>query len=87
MGYACPERQTTADFLTSLTNPSERTAKSGFEAKVPKTPDQFAKAWKESALRQDLVSSIASFESRYPLDGDHTDKFMATRRAHQASWM
>ncbi|EEB87302.1 hypothetical protein MPER_15408, partial [Moniliophthora perniciosa FA553] len=38
MGFECPERQTTADFLTSLTNPAERRARPGFEHKVPRTP-------------------------------------------------
>lgn len=31
MGYECPQRQTVADFLTSLTNPAERVVKSGYE--------------------------------------------------------
>jgi hypothetical protein len=36
------ERQTTADFLTSLTSPAERIVKPGFENMVPRTPDEFA---------------------------------------------
>ncbi|KAK9388454.1 P-loop containing nucleoside triphosphate hydrolase protein [Lipomyces mesembrius] len=31
MGYYCPARQTTGDFLTSITNPSERQTREGFE--------------------------------------------------------
>ena len=56
LGYHCPDRQTTPDFLTSLTNPAERVARTGFEAKVPRSPDDFAKAWEESALHKEPVS-------------------------------
>ncbi len=42
MGFHCPERQTTPDFLTSLTNAQERVVRPGFENKVPRTPDEFA---------------------------------------------
>lgn len=37
MGYICIDRQTTGDFLTSLTSPSERVIKPGFENIVPRT--------------------------------------------------
>jgi ATP-binding cassette, subfamily G (WHITE), member 2, PDR len=45
LGFECPSRQTTADFLTSLTNPAERVVCQGFEGKAPSTPDEFAAAW------------------------------------------
>ena len=38
-GFVCPERSTTGDFLTGLTNPSERVVRSGWEARTPRTPD------------------------------------------------
>ena len=51
MGFECPERQTTADFLTSLTSPQERRVRPGFEGRVPETPDQFVTAWKLRSSR------------------------------------
>ncbi|RMD43205.1 hypothetical protein DV735_g1891, partial [Chaetothyriales sp. CBS 134920] len=42
LGFECPSRQTTADFLTSLTNPAERVVRKGFEGRTPNTPDEFA---------------------------------------------
>lgn len=39
MGFDCPSRQTTPDFLTSLTSPKERKARPGYERQVPNTPD------------------------------------------------
>ena len=48
MGWYCPSRQTTGDFLTSVTNPIERKARTGFESKVPRTPDEFEAFWQSS---------------------------------------
>ncbi|KAI5293054.1 GTPase-activating protein [Ascosphaera acerosa] len=48
MGYICPPRQTTGDFLTSVTNPRERVVKPGYENKVPRTAAEFERYWQES---------------------------------------
>jgi ATP-binding cassette, subfamily G (WHITE), member 2, PDR len=82
MGYQCPDRQTTADFLTSLTNPSERIVRAGYEEFVPKTPDEFAERWKTSQARASLMASVAEFEKRYPMDGSQ-EASLATARAAQ----
>ena len=47
-GWFCPQRQTTGDFLTSITNPQERQAREGMDNKVPRTPDDFERYWHES---------------------------------------
>ncbi|KAH7165897.1 ABC-2 type transporter-domain-containing protein [Dactylonectria macrodidyma] len=87
MGYHCPDRQTTADFLTSLTNPSERIVRPGFEDKVPRTPDEFADEWRMSQTRADLLREIAAFEAQYPLRGPELQKFRNARNAQQAPLM
>nr|MCP8717853.1 ABC transporter permease [Asgard group archaeon] len=61
MGYDCPQRQTTADFLTSLTNPSERRALPGYENKVPRTPEEFEAYWKRSPEYTMLINEIDSY--------------------------
>lgn len=61
MGYECPQRQTTADFLTSVTSPAERIAKPGYEDKVPKTPEEFEKYWKESREYSKLREEIDAY--------------------------
>ncbi|KAL3472647.1 hypothetical protein BJX99DRAFT_249516 [Aspergillus californicus] len=48
MGFECPGRQTTADFLISLTRPSKRLVRPEFEGRVPCTPDEFATAGKRT---------------------------------------
>lgn len=61
MGYECPQRQTTADFLTSLTNPSERVVRKGFETKVPRTAEEFNNYWKNTLEYKKLVDRIDTY--------------------------
>ena len=66
MGWFCPQRQTTGDFLTSVTNPGERKAKEGFEDKVPRTPDEFEAHWHASSEFQQLQKDIEAYEQEFP---------------------
>lgn len=69
-GWSCPSRQTTGDFLTSITNPSERRARDGMENKVPRTPDEFEKYWRASPEFMALQEEIQRHEEQYPLSDD-----------------
>ena len=84
MGYMCVDRQTTADFLTSLTSPSERVVRPGFEHKVPRTADEFAAYWEQSQEYRELMGDIAIFNINFPLGGPSVDNFRASRVAEQA---
>jgi ABC-type multidrug transport system ATPase subunit len=84
MGFECPDRQTTADFLTSLTSPSERIVKKGYEDRVPRTPDEFAAAWKNSEAHAKLIREIDEYNQEYPLGGEALGKFIESRKAMQA---
>lgn len=84
LGFECPPRQTTADFLTSLTNPAERVIRKGFEGKTPYTPDEFAAVWQESEDRARLLQEIEEFDSQYPIGGPSLDEFKNSRKALQA---
>lgn len=85
MGYHCPDRQTTADFLTSLTNPCERVTKSGYEKKVPRTPEEFAQAWRQSEMGAQILRDIAAFEEEYPMEIQQIQKLEAARKSQQSS--
>lgn len=85
MGFHCAERATTGDFLTSLTNPAERIIRPGFEGRVPKTPDEFAAAWKRSDERARLMREIEDFEQEFPIGGEHLQLFQKSRKAQQAN--
>lgn len=85
MGYHCPDRQTTADFLTSLTNPSERLAQPGFEDRVPRTPDEFAEAWKRSDARAQLLKDIDLFEVDTAMENNYVEPSKKARKLQQAA--
>jgi ATP-binding cassette subfamily G (WHITE) protein 2 (PDR) len=84
MGYECPSRQTTGDFLTSVTNPAERKVREGYEKKVPRTPDEFEKYWKESSHCQALKQEIAEHEEEFPMGGKTLEDFQASKKSMQA---
>lgn len=61
MGYHCPSRQTTAEFLTAVTDPNGRTAKRGYENKVPQTADEFEAYWRNSPEFFELQNEIQAY--------------------------
>ena len=83
LGFECPPRQTTADFLTSMTSPIERKARSGCEDTVPQAPDQFAERWKTSKQRQILLREIEGYSDAHPA-AERLEEYKQSRRAQQA---
>ncbi|KAK4209948.1 putative ATP-binding cassette transporter [Rhypophila decipiens] len=72
-GWECPARQTTGDFLTSVTNPMERIPKPGMEDKVPRTPEEFERYWLASPEFAALQSEMAAYSAEFsPSSGDST---------------
>lgn len=67
LGFDRPSNMTTADFLTSLTNPTEaaRLVRSDFQHH-PRTADDFARLWTRSGEREDLSRCIIRFEEDHP---------------------
>ncbi|CDK25256.1 unnamed protein product [Kuraishia capsulata CBS 1993] len=84
MGYDCPPRQTTADFLTSLTNPSERVAKPGFENKVPKTPKEFSDYWRNSPEFVELTEEVDAYIQDHKVN-NATTEFLESKVARQSN--
>lgn len=61
MGYYCPERQTTADFLTAVTSPAERIINEEFINKriaVPQTAAEMSEYWRNSPNYKRLLQQI-----------------------------
>jgi ABC-type multidrug transport system permease subunit len=83
LGFICPDHQTTADFLTSMTSHQERVFRPG--ANAPRSPDEFAQAWMRSQHRAHLDAEIDQYLVQYPFDNEHYDRFLASRRVDQAS--
>ncbi|PFH60959.1 hypothetical protein XA68_18488 [Ophiocordyceps unilateralis] len=84
LGFECPPRQTTPDFLTSMTSSSERIVRPDFKGKTPRTPDEFAAAWRNSAEYAALQDEIEDYKAAHPFDGPDAEAFRASRQAQQA---
>lgn len=84
LGFDCPDRQTTPDFLTSMTSPQERIVRPGFEGRAPRTPDEFAARWKASTAFAELQREIEEYKTENPINGPGAETFRAIKRATQA---
>jgi hypothetical protein len=62
LGFDCPERWTTADFLTSVTDEHERSIRNGWEDRIPRSAVQFAAAFQKSDAFQWNLDDMAEFE-------------------------
>jgi ATP-binding cassette, subfamily G (WHITE), member 2, SNQ2 len=62
LGFVCPDRWTTADFLTSVSDVHERSVKPGWEDRIPRSAAQFAEAYQKSGIYQKNLEDIRSFE-------------------------
>ncbi|KAL4879024.1 ABC-2 type transporter-domain-containing protein [Aspergillus karnatakaensis] len=81
-GWECPTRQTTGDFLTSVTNPQERRPRPGMEGSVPQTPEDFEKYWLDSPEYKELQQDMASFEETNPPGDDDVAATYFRKRKH-----
>ena len=59
MGWQRPARMTTGDFLTSITNSSERKARNDYESRVPRTPEDFERYWQHSLEYSQCLDELA----------------------------
>lgn len=82
-GWLCPQRQTTGDFLTSITNPAERKAREGMENKVPRTPEEFEQYWRQSPEFNALKAEIDEYSQQHPELSDEESRDKATHAVVQ----
>ncbi|ODQ63164.1 hypothetical protein NADFUDRAFT_84369 [Nadsonia fulvescens var. elongata DSM 6958] len=61
MGWECPSRMTSAEFLTSVTDPNGRTPRQGYEHRVPKTADEFEAYWHNSPEFQQCIAEYDQY--------------------------
>ena len=62
LGLFCAERETTADFLTSVTDPAQRVFREGYEAQAPKTAEDFERAFRNSASYKKVLADVEDYE-------------------------
>lgn len=64
LGFDCPERWTTADFLTSVTDPHERSIRPGWEDRIPRSAQDFADVYRKSEAYQRNLDDIRDYEAQ-----------------------
>ncbi|KAG6829831.1 hypothetical protein H0H92_003374 [Tricholoma furcatifolium] len=83
MGYQPANRQTTSDFLVSVTDPNGRTVREGATA-VPRTADEFAEYFKKSPLgvanRKEMDEYLSQFNQ-----SNHATTYMESAHAEHAN--
>ena len=84
MGWERNPQQVSPDFLTAITNPGERRPRPGMEAKVPRTPAEFAERWTNSPERQEVLREITEHTQAYPQGGDSARAFHEQHKVQQA---
>lgn len=62
LGFRRPERWTTADFLTSVTDKHERHIKEGWEDRIPRNAGEFGDIFLKSEQHQRNLAEIEEFE-------------------------
>jgi ATP-binding cassette, subfamily G (WHITE), member 2, SNQ2 len=63
LGFQRPERWTTADFLTSVTDPHARQVREGWEDRIPRSAVQFEELFTKSDIQKRNLTDISEFES------------------------
>ncbi|KAF1838619.1 ABC transporter-like protein [Decorospora gaudefroyi] len=72
LGFHCPERQTTADFLTAVTDPTERQFRPGYENQAPKTAEELEQAFRQSEAYKHILAETEQYERDLEASG-YTD--------------
>ncbi|KAJ5168761.1 CDR ABC transporter [Penicillium canariense] len=62
LGFECPSRWTTPDFLTSVSDTNARKVKPGWEDRIPRTADEFQVAYRQSDVFKATLTDIEKFE-------------------------
>ncbi|RVX67830.1 hypothetical protein B0A52_07758 [Exophiala mesophila] len=84
MGWHCPPRQTTGDFLTSVTNPRERQAREGFEDRVPRTAEDFERYWLQSSQHKSAIEEAEHSQEAQTDGSEALENFRAHHKQIQA---
>ncbi|KAF9336983.1 hypothetical protein BG006_006647 [Podila minutissima] len=85
MGFQCPPRQTTPDFLTAITDPNERKARPGFLGRLPQTPKEFEEAYKTSAFYTAIEKNRIEYQNQVQESNpaiEFKDATMQTKQKH-----
>ncbi|KAK5221115.1 ATP-binding cassette transporter snq2 [Exophiala xenobiotica] len=76
LGFRAPDRQTTADFLTSVGDPNERQFQPGKETSTPKTAEELEAAFRKSEIYKQTIADVEEYENHLQsTNGENTRRF------------
>jgi ATP-binding cassette subfamily G (WHITE) protein 2 (SNQ2) len=85
MGFECGARQTTAEFLVSITDSNVARVRAGYENRVPRSPEDFENRWRTSDQYHRLQADLAAHGANLGVGGsEHIGRFKAARSAEKA---
>ncbi|KAL1860717.1 hypothetical protein Daus18300_009060 [Diaporthe australafricana] len=77
LGFHCPMRQTTPDFLSAVTSPEEQRVQVGFQPRPPIDPDGLAEAFRRSSQYQTLQADVQQYRDKTTKDVTNYTNFQA----------
>jgi len=83
MGFYCPDRKSTPDFLTGLCNMLERQTIQGHENSVPQNAVQFERVYKESQMAKAMEAELSDYEAQIEKENPAEVFRVAMKEAHQ----
>lgn len=83
LGFFCPSRKSTPDFLTGISNWQEREVKPGFEGKTPNTPQEFEACYRNSEICKQMHDVVAQYEAEIAESRPDIAFRQAVEEAHQ----
>ncbi|KAI9007454.1 ABC-2 type transporter-domain-containing protein [Phycomyces nitens] len=83
MGFFCPPRKSTPDFLTGICNPLEREFQPGYENSVPQFAHEFQKRYLESSVYRSMMAELQDYEDSLNFDSKVDTFKQAMNEEHQ----
>ncbi|KAL4929375.1 putative ABC transporter [Aspergillus undulatus] len=84
LGFECPPRWTTPDFLTSVSDPNARRVKEGWEDRIPRFAEDFQRAYRNSEHYQENLRDIEDFEQE--VKSEEQEREEARRKAPKKNY-
>ncbi|KAN0063705.1 ATP-binding cassette transporter snq2 [Thecaphora frezii] len=82
LGYDCPDRQTTADFVTAVTDVNQVQYRDGWRDRAPRTAEERERAWKQSDLYRQLIDEMDEYEKTLR-KAEQADRLRTTVRSEK----
>lgn len=83
LGFYCPPRKSTPDFLTGLCNPLEREVRPGYEDSVPQHASQFQDRYYASGMYKRMMAELEEYENKIHAEKPAETFAQAVREEHQ----